>query len=434
MNTATQRRTTAVAASVAALALTLSACSSGNGTGDEGSGATGSFEYLSLAENTAVKDTLTALSTDLCSQQESDSPLKVTTQPQASFDQQLQLLAGQGALPSVFATGNSPEVIKDIHESGQLVDIDAELETLGKSDAIIPAARSTIEALYDGEVYVLPSEFNVEGIWYNKTLFQDNGIEIPETWDDLVAASATLEKAGVTPMAAAGKDGWPLTRLVGNYIYRALGPDALKKVADGEAKLTDPQYVDAAAQVAALGEAGAFGKSVGSIDYTTAMNQFLTGKAGMYYMGSWALANFNDESQNTVGAENIGFVPFPNVEGGAGDSTQLAANIGVPLAMSKDRFDEGAKNWLSCIADGFGPQSLTGQGVVTGFKAETDADVPPLTTTVLGEIDKADTTVLWFEALFNPKATTTATSNAQLLVTGQMSPEDYMAAVQADLG
>lgn len=434
MKSATQRRATVVAASVAALTLTLAACSSGDGSGDEGSGATGNFEYLSLAENTAVKDTLTTLSTDLCTAEESDAPLKVTTQPQASFDQQLQLLAGQGALPSVFATGNSPDVIKDVHGSDQLVDIDAELEALGKSDAIIPAARSTIEALYDGEVYVLPTEFNVEGIWYNKSLFEKNGIEVPTTWDDLVAASATLEKAGVTPMAAAGKDGWPLTRLVGNYLYRTIGPDALKKVADGEAKLTDAEYVEAAAQVAALGETGAFGKSVGSIDYTTAMNQFLTGKAAMYYMGSWALANFNDESQNTLGAENIGFIPFPDVEGGAGDSTQLAANIGVPLAMSKDRFDDGAKEWLSCIADGFGPQSLTAQGVVTGFKAETDADLPPLTTTVLDQIDKADTTVLWFEALFNPKATTTATSNAQLLVTGQMSPDDYMAAVQADLG
>ncbi|MCK9795922.1 extracellular solute-binding protein [Isoptericola sp. 4D.3] len=434
MNPAMQRRATMVAASVAALALTVTACSSGNDSSDGGSASSESFEYLSLAENTAVKDTLTALSKDLCRAPQSEAPLEVTTQPQASFDQQLQLLAGQGALPSVFATGNSPEVIKDVHGSGQLVDIDAELEKLGKSDAIIPAARSTIEALYDGEVYVLPTEFNVEGLWYNKALFEENGIDAPTTWDELDAATATLAKAGVTPMAAAGKDGWPLTRLVGNYLYRSLGPDALQKVADGEAKLTDPEYVEAAAQVAALGKAGAFGDSVGSIDYTTAMNQFLTGKAGMYYMGSWALANFNDPSQNTVGAENIGFVPFPAVEGGAGDSTQLAANIGVPLAMSQDRFDDGAKAWLDCMADGFGPQSLTAQGVVTGFAAETDADLPPLTTTVLDQIDAADQTVLWFEALFNPKATTTATSNAQLLVTGRMSPEDFMAAVQADLG
>ncbi|MBD5787607.1 extracellular solute-binding protein [Cellulosimicrobium terreum] len=434
MNSLTQRRATLAVASVAALALTLTACSSGDDDGAQGGGSSGSFDYLSLAENTAVKDTLTALSEDQCAAPEESAKLTVTTQPQASFDQQLQLQAGQGALPTLFATGNSPQVIKDIHGSDQLVDISAELDALGKSDAIIPAARSTIEALYDGEVYVLPVEFNVEGIWYNKAVFDENGISVPTTWDELVVASEQLADAGVTPLSAAGKDGWPLTRLIGNYIYRSLGPDAMQKVADGEAKLTDPEYVEAAAEVAELGKAGGFGPSVGSIDYTTAMNEFLGGKAGMFYMGSWALANFNDPAQNKLGADGIGFVPFPNVDGGAGDSTQLAANIGVPLAMSKDAFDDGAKEWLGCIGDNFGTQSLEAQGVISGFAADESVETEPLTGTVQDQIASADTTVLWFEALFDPKATTTATSNAQLLVTGEMSPEDYMAAVQADLG
>ncbi|WP_435738568.1 extracellular solute-binding protein [Cellulosimicrobium sp. PMB13] len=436
MNTQGQRRRALLTASAVSTMLLVAACSSGGGGGggEGGGSASGELEYLSLAENTAVKDTLTALSEDQCAAPEESAPLSVTTQPQASFDQQLQLLAGQDALPSLFATGNSPQVIKDIHEADQLVDIDAELEELGKSDAIIPAARSTIEALYDGEVYVLPSEFNVEGIWYNKALFEENGISIPTTFDELVTAAEQLAAAGVTPMSAAGKDGWPLTRLIGNYIYRSVGPDALQKVADGEAKLTDPEYVEGAAKIAELGEAGAFGPSVGSIDYTTAMNEFLTGKAGMYYMGSWALANFNDSAQNQLGEDGIGFVPFPDVEGGAGDSTQLAANIGVPLAMSQSAFDDGAKEWLGCIADSFGTQSLAEQGVITGFAADDALDVAPLTGTVQDQIAAADTTVLWFEALFNPKATTTATANAQLLVTGQMSPEDFMADVQADLG
>ena len=38
----------------------------------------------------------------------------------------------------------------------------------------------------------------------------------------------TLKAAGVQPFAADGKDGWPITRLVGNYIARDLGPDALQ--------------------------------------------------------------------------------------------------------------------------------------------------------------------------------------------------------------
>jgi raffinose/stachyose/melibiose transport system substrate-binding protein len=41
--------------------------------------------------------------------------------------------------------------------------------------------------------------------------------------------------------------------------------------------------------------------------------------------------------------------------------------------------------------------------------------------------------VLWFEALFNQKANTDASNNAAPLLTGNMSAQDYMAKLQADL-
>ncbi|KHL09986.1 raffinose/stachyose/melibiose transport system substrate-binding protein [Mumia flava] len=432
--TNTRRTTTVISAAAAAGALLLTGCS---GSSDSSAGAEGSsaFSYLSFAENTSIQDTLTALSEDACSTENEAAPLEVTTQPQATYDQQLQLQSGQGALPTLFASGNSPLLAQELDDAGQLVDVGSELESLGKTDAIIPAAQSTIEAIYGDTTYVLPTEFNVEGIWYNKALFEDNEITPPTTWTELVDAATELAAAGITPLSADGKDGWPLTRLVGNYLYRTLGPDALQKVADGDAALTDPEYVAAAEAIADLGAEGFFGKSVGSIDYDGALNQFLTGDAAMFYMGSWALANFNDPAQNKIGAENIGFLPFPDVEGGAGTSSQLAANIGVPLAMADSAFDSGAKEWLGCIADNFGTQSLADQGVITGFASDVDAsDLPPLTALVQEEIDRTDETVLWFEALFNPEAATTSQTNAQLLVTGKMSPEDFMAAVQRDLG
>ena len=42
-------------------------------------------------------------------------------------------------------------------------------------------------------------------------------------------------------------------------------------------------------------------------------------------------------------------------------------------------------------------------------------------------------TVLWFEALFGTKATTTSQTNAAQLVSGSLSAQDFMALVQADL-
>ncbi|WP_291050456.1 extracellular solute-binding protein [Herbiconiux sp.] len=427
-----RRRVVPVAALIGAGTLLLTACS-GSGDGSGGSAPT-EFSYLSLAENTAVQDTLTGLSTGACATQQEALPLSITTQPQAGIDQQLQLLGGQGALPVVFAAGNSPQVIKDLDSGGQVLDIGSTFDDLGIADDIIPAAKSTIEALYGSQI-VLPTEFNVEGIWYNKKIFADNGIQAPATWDDLLAASDSLKAAGVTPLSTAGKDGWPVTRLLGNYIYRTLGPDAMQKVADGEAKLTDPEYVAAAQAVADLGAAGDFGPSVGSIDYTTAVNQFVNGEAGMFYMGSWILSVFNDPAQNKIGAENIGFIPFPEVEGGGGSSDQLAANIGVPLGMSASAYDEKVGDWLTCIGDNFGTDSLKNQGVITGFTVNTPvADLPPLTQTIQDAAAASPESVLWFEALFNAKATSTSQTNGSQLATGALSPADFMAKVQADLG
>jgi raffinose/stachyose/melibiose transport system substrate-binding protein len=41
--------------------------------------------------------------------------------------------------------------------------------------------------------------------------------------------------------------------------------------------------------------------------------------------------------------------------------------------------------------------------------------------------------VLWFEALFNTKATQTSQTNAAPLVTGSISAQDFMQRVQNDL-
>ncbi|HEY5906046.1 MAG TPA: extracellular solute-binding protein [Actinomycetota bacterium] len=423
------RRLVPLAAGLGATALLITGCAGGSETA-----APTDFSYLSFAENTSIQDTLTSLGDDACAAEDTKLPLDITTQPQASYDQQLQLLAGQDALPVLFASGNSPQVAKDLNSGDKLVDVDAALEEIGAGDDILPAARSTVEALYDGEFYVLPTEFNVEGIWYNTQIFAENGIEEPTTWDDLKAAAEKLNAAGVIPFSADGQDGWPLTRLIGNYLFRSIGPDALQKVADGEAALTDPEYVEAATEVAELGKAGYFGPSVGSIDYMTAVNQFVTGQAAMFYMGSWILGTFNDPAQNQIGAENIAFMPFPDVEGGAGSRDQLAANVGVPLALSKAAYDDDVEAWLGCVAENFGSSSLANQGVITGFATNTPVeDLPPLTQTVQEKINDTTDSVLWFEALFDAKAATTSQTNAAQLVTGAISPEEFMEKVQADL-
>ena len=431
MTTASRRlrRLAPLAAVVGAGALLLTACGPASG----GSTDSGTFTYLGQTENTTIIDTLTTLSTDQCAAEEKAAPLTADKSAGAQFDQKLQLLAGQNALSNMSMAAGTPSLMKQFIDAGQVLNLSEELDKLGVSDKILPAAASTIEALYgEDDMYSLPTEFNIEGFWYNKQLLSDNGIEAPETWDDLVAAAEKLDAAGVQPFSADGKDGWPITRLVGNYIARDLGPDALKDVADGKAKLTDDQYVKAADAVAELGKAGYFGDAVGSIDYNAAMNEFLTGKAAFFYMGSWALANFNDEAQNTIGADNIGFAPFPAVDGGKGSIDQVPANVGVPVMFAQNGFGENQSAWLECIVSNYGDTVLNDSGVVSGFTIDNPpADLPETTQTVQQIIADAPSSILWFEALFNSKATSVSQTNGGGLASGALSGADFMKLVQA---
>ncbi|WP_258061835.1 ABC transporter substrate-binding protein [Arthrobacter sp. ZGTC412] len=421
-----------VVVSAGALALLLTGCGAGGG----GNSAQGSkeFSYLTNVENTTIRGELETLSKEQCKAENDAAPLKVETVPQTGLDQKLQLLAGQNALPVQFAAGNAPALTQDLEKSGNILDFEKAFADMGMTDAVLPGAVSTIKALYGGKLNVLPYQYNVEGVWYNKKLFADNNITAPKTWDEFAEASEKLKAAGVTPLSASGEQGWPLTRLLSGYLFSDLGPDAMKKVADGEAKLTDPEYVKAAEAIADLGAKGYFGQGVGSIDYDTAANQFMSGKAGMFYMGSWILSNFNDKEANKIGEENIGFLPFPKVSGGEGIDNQYAANVGLPMTFNAKKYDDKASAWLKCIATNYGSSALKNANSISGFKQNAPVEnVPPLVKSTQETVNNTTESVLWFEALFSTKATTTSQTNAAGLVSGSITPQKFMELVQNDL-
>jgi raffinose/stachyose/melibiose transport system substrate-binding protein len=425
-----------LAGAAAMTLLTLAAC---GGAGSSSSGGTAgpsdpsAFTFLNITENAQVGSEMKQLAAGACAAENKALPLQVQDVPQASLDQKLLLLAGQHALPSMFAAGNAPATTKTLVKGGDVVNFQTELTKLGVLGDVEPSAISSIDSLFGG-FYVLPTQLNIEGIFYNKKIFAQDGLAVPQTWNQLVTDAAKLQADGVQPFSASGQQGWPITRLIGDYLDRSLGPDALSAVANDSAKLTDPQYVAAAGAVAGLGAKGYFGKGVESIDYNTSVNTFLTGKAAMLYMGSWVLSNFAAPGADTVGASNIGLMPFPNVTGGAGNSSQYPANVGLPYTLNAKTLGPKSAAWLKCIAENYGSVSLKSYDTFSGFVSHPAVTgLTPLETQVQQIISSTKQSVLWFEALFSTQATTVSQQDAAPLVNGSMSPSAFMSAVQTAL-
>lgn len=432
-----QRRVALVFGMALATAVTLVACSSGSSTsiGNSNAGATGKdpakFTVLVANENPTLQQELKNLASGSCSAENKALPLQIQNVAQANVVQQVTLLASQNALPDQFIAGTAMvQPSGALGKNGLVVNFETALKKLGVWNDIDPVAASTVTSVY-GQMVSLPYQYNIEGIFYNKKIFSQLGLSAPTTFSELLADSAKLKTAGIQPFAMDGKDGWPVTRLIGMYIYRSLGPDALQAVQQGKAKLTDPKYVEAAKAVQAMAQDGYFGQGFVSTDMATADNEFLTGKTAMIYNLSSMLSNINDPKQDLIGASNVGLMPFPAVAGGAGNINQWPANAGAATAMSTKAYGPKSAAWLKCIAENYGSQALKDAGVVSGFKINTPVkNIPVATKTVQSQITKISQPVLWFEALMDAQSTALAQTNVSLLTTGKMSPSTYMSQLQ----
>ena len=104
-------------------------------------------------------------------------------------------------------------------EAGDLDALDdsvAELKTF--PDAALGGARGRA----DGKLYGVPYSVPMMGVFYNQEIFAAQGIEIPKTYKDFVAACEKLKAAGITPIAAGGANGsaWALEIGVGGRLAR----------------------------------------------------------------------------------------------------------------------------------------------------------------------------------------------------------------------
>jgi raffinose/stachyose/melibiose transport system substrate-binding protein len=405
------------------------------------------FSLLLTTENTQVPAELQRLASTSCSAESAALPLSLQQTPGLQIQQQIQLLASQDSLPVMF-NPNQAFIVQGgaLQKAGDILDIKKALTDLGVGDQILPGAQAVIDQLYPGVSPTIPFQYNIEGIFYNKKIFAEQGISVPKTWEELIADANKLKAAGIQPFTAGGKSGWPVSRWIGAYIFRSLGGDAMAAVANKSAKLTDPNYVAAAQAIQDMGKAGLFPVGVASEDLPTAYNDLVTGKAAMEYQGTWLLANINDPAQNTVGLDQIGLMQVPVVSGGKGDAGAWPTNVGSPHAINAKLYGPKVAAWLKCIALNYSDSLMTNQSAFSGFKAShppvlaaptpgaAPPPVPPLTTEVSNDMQSAKSSVLWFEALSpSAKFTADAGANSLLLLNGEMSATQYMTSLQTDL-
>lgn len=347
--------------------------------------------------------------------------------------QRINQLALNNNLPTLFSADSSTQLMELI-DNGYVLSVEELFTELGIYDSLNPAAAAIAASGVQGRgLYALPLELNIEGFWYNRQLFEEYEVDVPTTWDEMLAAAAVFQENGIQAFALAGREKWPITRFLAAYANRVYGVDAMVRVRDGELRLTDPGFIEAAQVLKDMAASGYFGVSPNTLDYGTALDLFNQGRAAMYYMGSWELRSFNDPAQALIGPENIGYFNVPLVEGGEGTLEEFSINVGTTTSISSAAYNETVGEWMRCVFSQYGDHAMNTLGMITGFNVNNPSDdLPALTQIVLDNLASANEAFLWWEAYFNPRASVVSTDNAQLLISDpDYTAEQYMSDLQA---
>jgi alpha-glucoside transport system substrate-binding protein len=165
-----------------------------------------------------------------------------------AFEEQIRVRA-QGGNPPDLAFTPQPGLIAELAAQDFLVAAPADVASLVQENW---AEGWADYATVDGTFYGAPMSGNMKSlVWYSPSYFSENGYEIPETWDDMLALSDEIAGTGIKPWCAGiGSDaatGWPATDWVEDAFLRvhADNPELYQQWIDHEIPFNDPAVAEA---------------------------------------------------------------------------------------------------------------------------------------------------------------------------------------------
>ena len=164
----------------------------------------------------------------------------------------------------------------------------------------------------DGQIYAVPANIHRGNVlWYNKKLLAEHKIEPPTTIEQWLSACQKLKDAGVTPLALASRNKWPVTHLFENLLLAAGDAQFYNELFAGKIAWTDPRVQTALATLQKL--LPYVNKDHAALNWDQACGLVHQGKAAMTVMGDWAKGYFL--AQNAQPDVDFGAAPTPGTVG-----------------------------------------------------------------------------------------------------------------------
>ena len=216
------------------------------------------------------------------------------------YDSKMALTLQSGKGPDILYTRRLPgQRTQDLIDGGYLVPLDDKLDFGNFTDTTLNYIRS------DNSIWGVPFANQIIGIFYNKDMYDQYGLEEPETWEQLINNAQVLQQNGVTPFFIPGRDAWVLAMQHAMTGVSEPGPGWIHKLQEGEVNLLDPAWIGINERLNDLKQY--YQKDFMANVATDQDAAFAFGDAAMVFYGIWGVRQWQQLNPDL----NVGYFPVP---------------------------------------------------------------------------------------------------------------------------
>ncbi|MFY0597817.1 MAG: extracellular solute-binding protein [Cognatishimia sp.] len=331
-----------------------------------------------------------------------------------NYSARLNTALAAGEAPDLFGLPAGPETLAAA-EAGYAMELTGKLDTSSLRDAAADAINQ------NGSVWGVPilGTYSV-GLYYHRNIFEDLGLTPPSSQAEFMEMCATMKEQGVTPLIVPASDG-----IVPSFMYMMLaasvmGVDGFAELRRGERKFTDPDLLEAAKFLQKIGDCMQPGAL--STPYVEGKALAALGQGAMMPGGSADYAGYQEINPNV----DLGVVPFPGV-GDNAPATVTGLEY-IYLVNSDSEHSDEALTFLQWMMS-----ETAQQMVVDTITMTTNKNVVPAENRILTEFVEAARSKdmrVFYELPETGNVWAVAQQNTAALFLGEMTPEDFAAALQ----
>jgi raffinose/stachyose/melibiose transport system substrate-binding protein len=279
--------------------------------------------------------------------------IEVTNFQNDPYKAKIRTAVGAGQAPTlIFGWGGG--ILKSYADADQVEDLTSWIgQTSGFKDKFLPSTWGA--ATFDDKTYAVPIQSTQPIVmYYNKSLFEKAGAQVPQSWDDVMNLVGVFNGQGVAPFSLGGQSKWTSMMWLEYLLDRIGGPEVFDAIfANKPDSWSNPAVIETCTKIQDLVKANGFIKGFSSIAADTNADQALlyTGKAAMMLHGSWVYGSMKADNPKFV-ESSLEFGNFPSVPGGKGDPTNIVGNPANYFAISAKASDAEKEVAKAYFTDG----------------------------------------------------------------------------------